>query len=60
MPMRAPENDVGKILRFGFAANTELANMERTVRTHFMPNSSERGIQSTSKAVLCAVGTTLQ
>eukprot|EP00971_Amphidinium_carterae_P213303 4233379-Amphidinium_carterae.1 len=60
MPVRASENDVRKIFWLCFAANTEFPNMERTVRTHFVPNSSERGIQGTAKAVLSTVGTTLQ
>eukprot|EP00971_Amphidinium_carterae_P248897 4940592-Amphidinium_carterae.1 len=40
MPVWAPENNVRKIFRFSFAANTKLANMKRTVRTNFMPDSS--------------------
>eukprot|EP00971_Amphidinium_carterae_P186097 3694053-Amphidinium_carterae.1 len=52
MPVRASENDVGKIFRFGLTANTKLPNMKRTVSTHFMPDPTKRGVQSTSKAVL--------
>eukprot|EP00971_Amphidinium_carterae_P031405 618530-Amphidinium_carterae.2 len=60
MPVRASEDYVGKIFRFDFAANTNLAYMKCTVRTHFMPDASKRGIESTTKAVLRTVGTTLQ
>eukprot|EP00971_Amphidinium_carterae_P259480 5148593-Amphidinium_carterae.1 len=44
MPVRASEKDVGKILRLCFTSNTKLTNMKRTVRTHFVPNASKRGI----------------
>eukprot|EP00971_Amphidinium_carterae_P145913 2892061-Amphidinium_carterae.1 len=60
MPVRASENDVGKILRLSFAANAEVPYMERAIRTYFMPNASQRGIQSTTKAILSTVGTALQ
>eukprot|EP00971_Amphidinium_carterae_P105008 2079241-Amphidinium_carterae.1 len=60
MPVWASENDVRKIFRFSFASNTKLANVKRAVRTHFVPNASKRGIQGTAKAILSAVGTTLQ
>eukprot|EP00971_Amphidinium_carterae_P070594 1396100-Amphidinium_carterae.1 len=40
MPVRASENDVRKIFRLSFASNTKFANMKRTVRTHFMPDST--------------------
>eukprot|EP00971_Amphidinium_carterae_P235056 4664548-Amphidinium_carterae.1 len=60
MPTRASENNVGKILRLSFAANTKFPNMKRAIRTHFVPNATKRGVQSTTKAVLSTVGTTLQ
>eukprot|EP00971_Amphidinium_carterae_P117170 2320799-Amphidinium_carterae.1 len=60
MPVWASKNDMGKIFWFGFTTHTKLANVKRTVRTHLMPDSSKRGIQSTSKAILRTVGTTLQ
>eukprot|EP00971_Amphidinium_carterae_P234295 4649319-Amphidinium_carterae.1 len=60
MPVRASEDDVGKILRLTLTANTKVPYMERAIRTHFMPNSSKRGIQSTSKAVLSTICTALQ
>eukprot|EP00971_Amphidinium_carterae_P155298 3079795-Amphidinium_carterae.1 len=60
MPVRAPEDDVGEIFRFSFAANTKLTDMKRTVSTNFMPDPSKRSVKGTSKAVLSAVGTALQ
>eukprot|EP00971_Amphidinium_carterae_P185272 3679084-Amphidinium_carterae.1 len=41
VPVRASEDDMRKILRFLPTANTELADMESTVRADLMPNPTE-------------------
>eukprot|EP00971_Amphidinium_carterae_P224976 4462952-Amphidinium_carterae.1 len=60
VPGGAPEDYMSKIFRFFLAPDAELANVESAVSTDFMPHSTKRSIESTSKAVLSFVGTSLQ
>eukprot|EP00971_Amphidinium_carterae_P000733 14389-Amphidinium_carterae.1 len=60
VPVRTPEDYVGKILRLSFTAHAELADMKSTVSAYFMPNSPAGSIESASKAVFSSVGAPLQ
>eukprot|EP00971_Amphidinium_carterae_P271980 5397697-Amphidinium_carterae.1 len=60
VPVRAPEDNVGKVFWFSLTAHTELANMKSTVSAYFVPNAPQGGIESTSKAILGSIGTALQ
>eukprot|EP00971_Amphidinium_carterae_P299498 5950414-Amphidinium_carterae.1 len=63
VPVRASENNVGKVLRFLFASHAKAAkrpHMERAISSDFMPDSAEGGVKSTPKTVFSAVGTLLQ
>eukprot|EP00971_Amphidinium_carterae_P306246 6086182-Amphidinium_carterae.2 len=59
MPMRAPEDNVGKVLRFFLTAHTQFAHMKGAVSAHFMPDASQRGIERTTEAVLSSVSAAL-
>eukprot|EP00971_Amphidinium_carterae_P278498 5528370-Amphidinium_carterae.1 len=60
VPVRAPEDDAGEILRLLLTANAQLSYMESTIRAHFVPDSTERSVERTSKTVVSSVGATLQ
>eukprot|EP00971_Amphidinium_carterae_P097974 1938489-Amphidinium_carterae.1 len=60
VPVEAAEDNVREIFWFLLTSHTERSYMKRTIRTDFMPDPSKGGVEGTTKAVFCSVGTLLQ